>query len=140
MKKMLIIGQTPPPQEEYPYSKTLLYEMLSWAGVNKDYAKAIFEFECCVEFKKSPNPLVVDMIEYYNKSLKFKMKKVEKVIILGKLVEDFYTGTFNGKYTMTHNHPHLKLLVLPHPTYCNYTTIMDAKAEITYKLRNFLYL
>lgn len=137
MKKILIIGQAPSVRKEgIPFEKTLLYEMLGWVGISKEQAQETFEFESCIAIQAMPT--VALMRDYYQDVLKTKIAAADHIIILGQLAADFYTGKKERYYAIVKNFPWIKVLILPHPSYRNYTLVMDKKQEITLKLKVFL--
>jgi uracil-DNA glycosylase len=136
--KILIIGQAPPAvKQTVPYDTTMLYEMLEWVGITKEQAQEIFEFEAVVD--KFPGhgenghlvPNLKDITEYYNKTLKLKIEKAERIIVLGKVAENSLKSlnAFQNKTSV---------LYMIHPSRMNMGRILAKKIEITNKLEQFI--
>jgi uracil-DNA glycosylase len=140
MRKILIIGQAPPAvKQTLPYDTTMLYDILSWVGIDKDRAQEMFQFDALVD--KFPGfdsrgghlkPSKDQICEYYSRSLRISIDMADKIILLGApargfLRPDLINYGIRGKY-----------LYLPHPSRRNYNLIMGKKEEITTLLRSFL--
>lgn len=130
MKKILIIGQAPPAVKQgVPYDTTLLYVMLSWAGISKDIAQELFEFEAMTDkfpgFGTSGHslPHKADMRRYFETILLNKIHRADKIIILGNVaknaLQDFGIERM-GK----------PLYYIIHPSKRNYSKIMERREEI----------
>lgn len=142
MKKILLIGQAPPAQkQEVPYDSTLLYEMLSWIGIDKNLAQRTFEFEAMTDKfpgyddkgrHMSPNQEVME--NYYKNVLSGKINEHGKVILLGNLSRDFFR-----KKRISILHPNAKFISVIHPSKRNYASIMNSKHLIIQQLKHFIF-
>lgn len=138
--KILIIGQAPPAvKQTYPYDTTLLYDILEWVGINKKEAQGLFEFDALVD--KFPGysfggghlkPGLTDIKEYYNRSLKDKIDRAGKIILLGNEARNFI------KPNAIEYGRHGKYLFLPHPSKRNYDLIMKNRLYFTMLLKTFI--
>lgn len=140
MKKILIIGQAPPAQEQkVPYDTTMLYDILGWVGITKEQAQDMFEFEAMsptlrgVKDGSHLKPLKGEMEGHFFKVLKHKIAAADKVIMVGNVAIK-NVDKFCVKYRVP-NKPYLRLI---HPSRRNYSKIMASKEEITEKLSAFL--
>lgn len=139
MNKILIIGQAlPAVKQTSPYDTTLLYDMLSWVGIDKEQAQKMFEFDAvCNEFTGHGQnghlkPTQAQMNKHWDESLETKVQCADKVWLLGNVAKDY----FNSKpKTWSCN---LKVLETIHPSKRNYDRIMKQKNELIYKLSHFL--
>jgi hypothetical protein len=139
--KILIIGQAPPAViQELPYDTTLLYVMFSWVGIDKIKSQELFEFESMSNVfpghgvKGHLKPTKDVMQEHYKNTLKGKIEKADKVLILGNVAKEALLeyGIYNLKQTKN-------ILCLIHPSKRNYSKIMNSKNEIIKSLNHFLH-
>jgi uracil-DNA glycosylase len=138
--KILIIGQAlPAVKQDYPYNTTMLYEILSWVGINMLQAQKIFAFDAVYNdfpgYDSKGNhrkPSQEQMEWYWKESLETKVQLADKVILLGNVSKDFF---YSQPKTWDRN---LKILELIHPSRLNYNRIINSKKEITEKLKIFL--
>lgn len=136
--KILIIGQAPPAiKQKIPYDTTLLYEMLSWVDISKEQAQDMFEFDALTD--KFPGydsnghmvPQLPVIMEYYRKVLKPKIQQCDKILVLGRVAEEF----IKVRETL---YPDKKFLYLIHPSRRNLPLVMGRKQQITKQLKNFI--
>ena len=128
MNKILIIGQAPPIKKQaIPYDSTMLYDWFSEVGITVDEAQKVFDFEAMTD--KIPQvganghipPSEVEMAEYFQRVLKEKVSKADKVILLGASPRNF----FNVKKFFTEEG---KMLSLIHPSKRNSKMYYDIKS------------
>lgn len=135
--KILIIGQAPPAvKQSVPYDTTLLYDVLSWVGINKEQAKNIFEFEAVSnEFPGHGKighlkPSKESMNIHWENTLRDKFKTADKVIILGNVAAEYIESKiffYNAK-----------VLKLIHPSKRNFSRIVNQRENITKQLKEFI--
>lgn len=130
--KILIIGQAPPAVKQLlPYDTTLLYEMLSWVGIDKNKAQELFEFEAMTDkFPGKTNnghakPSVIEMNHHYHFVLKQKIEDCKGVLILGNVPKEALQRF--GAYVRYSDKPMVKMI---HPSRRNYSKIMAQKENI----------
>jgi uracil-DNA glycosylase len=140
--KILVIGQALPAVDQaYPYSTTMLYEILSWVGISVEQAQKIFAFDAVYNafpgYDNKGNhhkPTQKQMEQYWKESLETKVQLADKVILLGNVSKEFF---YSQPKTWSCN---LEILELIHPSRLNYNRIINSKTKITEKLKNFLEL
>lgn len=142
-KKILIIGQAPPAVEQtVPYDTTFLYSWLSECNIDKDTAQQMFIFDATVDkfpgHTKSNHivPLKKDMNEYWERSLKEKVKAADRILVLGGHAEKFFKVKTE---TMFLNLLNIEVLYLIHPSKRNIFKIRQIKNELISNLHNFIY-
>lgn len=140
-KKILIIGQAPPAVEQkVPYDTTMLYVMLSWAGVSMHQAQDMFEFDACSDkfpgFGENSHkvPTVEEFNAYMDKSLFKKISDADKIIVLGNVARDYLYEHHKAKVELNFK----KVVQLIHPSKRNYHRIMQDRTRITEKLKTIL--
>ena len=135
--KILIIGQAPPAvKQTLPYDTTMLYDMFSWVGITKEKAQELFEFEAMVDFFTGHSesghlkPTMDQMKEYYERALKEKISKSDKVIVLGRVAQKALIDlhALKGK----------QVVYLVHPSRRNYNIITHQKETIIKSLKSIL--
>ncbi len=144
MTKVLIIGQAPPTvKQEVPYDTTLLYEIFSWVGIDKDAAQRLFEFEACIGFFPGydekgghKKPTQQQVTEHYEKVLKAKIITSRRIIFLGAVAGEYFDFI---KHSNDPEFKYIQWIQLPHPSRRNYALIMNKKNSITCTLKQFLY-
>lgn len=140
MRKILIIGQAPPAVfQSVPYDTTLFYEMLSWVSITKEQAQEMFDFDACIGYfpghdtNGHKKPEYGKMLLHYNSVIQIKLAKWDKVILLGKVAEEFYSQP-----DIKNSYPEIKWLSLTHPSKRNHSRIYKSKESITQKLKEFV--
>lgn len=140
MSKILIIGQAPPAvKQEIPYDTTMLYDIFSWVGITKEQAQDMFEFEACIgyfpgyENDSHKKPEYGKMLLHYTHVIQYKLGLYDKVILLGKVAEEFYSQP-----DIRNLYPMKKWLPLIHPSKRNYSRIMKDKDKIVFQLSKFI--
>jgi len=141
MEKILIIGQAPPLKSQaVPYDSTLLYTMLDWAGISKEQAQDMFDFEAVTsEFpglNKSNGhkpPSLRSMYDHWDSGLHKKFCAADRVLILGEVARKFIFEKGRPITTLDK-----KVLCLDHPSRRNYSRIMKNKDLITETLKLLL--
>ena len=139
--KILIIGQAPPAvKQKLPYDTTLLYEIFSWVGIDKKKSKILFEFESMTDvfpgFGKNGHlkPSKDVMKKHYDQTLKNKIIKARKILVLGNVAKDALRE--NGIFSLKKEKD---VLFLIHPSKRNYSKIMIKKKAIIKLLNNFIF-
>jgi len=97
MSKILIIGQAPPfVKQQFPYDTTMLYSWLNELGIDKEGAQLIFDFDAVYDqfpgFSGNGGhlkPSLIQMNDYWDRSLRFKVLKCSAIICLGACAKDF---------------------------------------------------
>lgn len=92
-----MIGQAPPAQEqEIPYDTTMMYEWLQELGITKEQAQDMFEWDAVYDMFTGYNwsgnhktPTQQQMNDYWERGLKEKVEKADKIWTLGRVAEDF---------------------------------------------------
>lgn len=141
MKKILIIGQAPSSvQQEVPYDTTMLYEILSWAGISKGQAREMFIFDACYDKfpgfteKHNHKPPTADQFkEYLDRGLRERILNSDKILLLGKVAFNFLT---KERELLERAFP--RMLSLPHPSYRNAFRIRADQERITRMLKKFI--
>lgn len=140
MNKILIIGQAlPAVEQKVPYDTTMLYEILSWVGISKEQAQDIFEFDACVGYfpghdnNGHKKPEYGKMLLHYTSTIQPKLARANKILLLGKVANDFYSQS-----DIRNLYPEKKWLSLIHPSKRNYSRIMKDKEVITDQLKMFI--
>lgn len=136
--KILIIGQAPPAvKQAVPYDTTMLYDMLSWVGINKERAQELFDFEAISN--KFPGfddkgghkkPSKEDCQKHWEETLLHKVLESNRIIVLGNVARDYFnekTKNFNQNKTI--------VFTMLHPSKRNYSKIMAQKEFITNQLK-----
>lgn len=141
MKKILIIGQAPPSHSQsVPYDSTMLYEMLSWAGISKEQAQEIFEFDAVIGhfpgFKDGGHklPTYQQYREYLKQGLRSKIEAADKVWLLGAIAEKFVYDMDGSEHGLAFK----TTLITLHPSYRNKDRIMRLKANLTEWIKEFV--
>lgn len=129
--KILIIGQAPGKREQkVPYDTTMLYEMLSWVGIEKDSAQHLFEFEAVsCEFPGSEGakhfkPTKEQMDKHWMNTLETKVQIANTIILLGNVARDYF---YSKPRTYSCN---TQVFSLIHPSYRNRARINAGKEDI----------
>jgi uracil-DNA glycosylase len=139
--KILIIGQAPPLKtQSVPYDSTLLYTMLEWAGISKEKAQEMFEFEAITNEFPGLNknnghkaPSVRAMYHHWDSGLNKKVAAADKILILGEVARKFIFEKGRPLATLDK-----RAICLDHPSRRNYSRIMKNKESITETLKQFL--
>lgn len=139
---MLIIGQAPAEKKQtVPYDTTYLYTMLDWAGIGKEDAQLNFDFDAAVNVfpgKREQGghkaPGMADIEQYWNTSLKSKVEKAEKIIVLGDVAKKALCKLGLMEMKEADN-----ILFLIHPSRRNTGRILKSKDAITKQLKEFIY-
>lgn len=142
MNKILIIGQAPPAVEQtVPYDTTMLYDMFSWAGISKEQAQDIFEFEAISNifpgFKPNgghKTPSREDCDKQWEKTLETKLQLAEEIIVLGAVAKQ-YIESKPKTWSCS-----AKFVYIIHPSKRNYNKIMAQKESIVNNLKWILNL
>jgi len=145
MSKILIIGQALPAKEQkLPYDSTLLYDMLSEIGIDKNSAQEVFIFDALSDkfLGKSKSgghsiPKSKDIEEHFP-SLYNKASVYKKVICFGrKSVKEWARGDF---YSITPSRfgEDITILSLPHPSRRNYVLLKNNWEQIIRLLSEFV--
>jgi len=142
MKKILIIGQAPPAKKQrYPYDTTLLYDILSWVGISVEYAQDLFDFDAVYDMfpgytseGKHKQPSFDQCEDYWERSLREKVLKAEKIIILGNTASMVLNHKFRKENIVKNT------IFIPHPSRRNTELIKyHKKEEIILKLNKIIY-
>lgn len=142
MKKILIIGQAPPAVAQVvPYDTTMLYEILDWVNINKEAAQNLFEFEACTdtfpgfdEHKNHNAPTIQQFMLHFNKTLKAKIERADKILILGKVAFNHMHDPCVSKLISEK-----EVMTMMHPSRRNRHFLLRDRADITSKLNKFIY-
>lgn len=138
-KKILIVGQSlPAVKQKLPYDTTMLYEWLEEVGVSKSEAQDLFEFDAVYGFGFlgfNPDgshkiPTQDDKDKYWNEVLKEKVKRVDKIWIVGRVAEGFLLskGVVFEK----------DIITTPHPSHRNRALYNRNKESILYKIKGLI--
>lgn len=137
--KILIIGQAPPAvKQSIPYDTTMLYETLSWVNISVDDAQNMFDFDAVYDkfpgynAKGHITPTQEQMEEYWSRSLRQKVINSQKIIVFGKVAENFIRGILPFGITQS------RWLFMMHPSRINYFRIKQNQDIITGQLERFL--
>ncbi len=140
MKKILIIGQAPPAiKQSLPYDSTMLYEVLSWVGIDKHRAQELFIFDAVTDkfpgFYKQGHqkPSFIDFTDYLDRGLRERILDAKKILLLGKIAENYIMAN-DSEFELSFK----TILILPHPSRRNYSRIMQQKEKITQMLGDFI--
>lgn len=136
MSKILIIGQAPPAQkQEVPYDTTMLYDWLKEAGISKEDAQGMFEFEAVGNtfpgYGKGGHqkPSFKNMDEHWENTLRDKVKVADKIWILGGVASVYLQGKIpNDK----------KVLETIHPSTRNLAIFGQMRDKVLNQIKNFL--
>jgi uracil-DNA glycosylase len=116
----------------------MLYEWLEECGVSMEQAQDIFDFDAVYDKFPGYNvkgghatPTYEQMLEYYNRSLREKITKYNKIIILGNVAKMFLlsTNSLLGKH----------ILYLIHPSRLNFNLYQRNKETIISNLKQFIH-
>lgn len=140
-ERILIVGQAPAANKQtVPYDTTMLYDILRWAGISKEKAQNLFEFEALTDKFPGFNnqgghkkPSSTDMELYWESTLKAKVLSHHKIIVLGRVAEDFL-NQHAPKQMMR-----AETIFLLHPSRRNQGKILAHKKEITTLLKQLIW-
>ena len=136
MKTILLIGQAPPSQkQEVPFDTTMLYDWLLELNVSKQSAQEMIEFDSV--FNRFPGfqgnghavPTQEQMDEHWS-SLKEKVKKYNKIWIVGKVALDYLKDKEEMKGKIIIN--------TIHPSFRNKSIYLNNKKSILEKIETIL--
>jgi hypothetical protein len=112
--------------------------MLEWAGVSKEKAQQIFEFEAVSNVFPGSNktghlkPTKESMDKHWEDTLETKVQCADKVWLLGNTAKEYF---YSKPKTYSCN---LEILETCHPSKRNHSRIMLSKENITAAITKFL--